>query len=247
MTMATKIAPIGATQQRPAYITGGRGREKTMVTPKRANNDDDDDLEGKRRLAEFIKEQLDRRGWSLRTFAMYSETSPNTVSRTLNLKGIPGPETLRKWAQTLRDHPVAGQGIIDEQTLLRIAGHLETAPHRLTDGEVVHEARRLDQLPQPYRTMALDAVRTVIDLVYDLRGAVDKPAPLDEDEAIKSLLADYAAAEEQTRKQIEFLERTLSDLQESHPAVYEEYRDRLRQERPGVPQPTAQEQGSSSC
>lgn len=105
-------------------------------------------------LADFVKEQMERRGWGLRTLATYSQLAPATLSKLLNSKTVPRAETLSKLAEILE---------VDEAHLFRLAGHIHGLDDKHLDPSARYIAQRLSELPDGVREKAIDAVSGVVD------------------------------------------------------------------------------------
>lgn len=104
-------------------------------------------------LGEFIEHHVQRRGWSLRTLAMYANLAPSTVANAVSARHTPSPETLRKLAETLG---------VDESHLLRLAGHLEETPSGLNDPAVLAIAYRLEDMSPDERMRTIQALDMMI-------------------------------------------------------------------------------------
>jgi transcriptional regulator with XRE-family HTH domain len=104
-------------------------------------------------LGEFIEHHVQKRGWSLRTLAMYASLAPSTVSNAVSARHTPSPETLRRIAEVLE---------VDESHLLRLAGHLEETPFGLNDPAVLAMAYRLEDLLPDERMRTIQALDMMI-------------------------------------------------------------------------------------
>lgn len=133
-------------------------------------------------LGEFIEYHVNKRGWSLRTLAMYAGLAPSTVSNAVGARHTPSPETLRKIAETLD---------VDESHLLRLAGHLEETQSGLNDPGVLAMAYRLEDMSPD------DRMRTIRALDAMIGAARTSSIPDDAKQArIRELKAAIRAAQE---------------------------------------------------
>lgn len=124
-------------------------------------------------LGDFIKRHLQKRGWSLRTLAMYAELAPSSVANAVAGRHVPSPETLRRIAEVLE---------VDETHLLRLAGHIEEdGPQGLNDPSVIALAYRLEDLPPSMRQRAIQAMDAMIEMAGPVvLSDVDKQARIAE-------------------------------------------------------------------
>lgn len=110
-------------------------------------------------LATYLQEQLDRKGWSGRTLALYANVSQATIARAVKGETTPDPDSVRKIAAALE---------IEEIYLLRLAGHVESPAPDALDPEAAYIARRISELPPGVRQRAIDAVGCMLDTITDL-------------------------------------------------------------------------------
>jgi transcriptional regulator with XRE-family HTH domain len=136
-------------------------------------------------LASFLQRELNRRGWSGRTLAMYADLSPNTIARAVRGESVPDTDTIRKIAVVLE---------VDETHLLRLAGHVEETPHALSDPSVLAIAYRLEDLAPDVRLRAIQAMDAMIDVAGP--GSVSEA---DKQARIRELKAAIRAAQEYLR------------------------------------------------
>lgn len=141
-----------------------------------------------RTLAEYLNEELNRRGWSRRTLAMYAEISPDTVATAVKGNRTPEPETIRKIAKALQ---------VDEAYLLRMAGHLEERPKNLKDDRLIDLALRVEALPIPLKNAVIASLAAQVDAMGDLINALYEEFRLRE----PAVLAEAEAEERQAQEQ----------------------------------------------
>lgn len=110
-------------------------------------------------LSDFLKDQLNRRGWSRRRLADEAGVAPDTTARIVRGEGLPSPDTLRKIAEALE---------VNEAYLLRLAGYLEDRPKGLHNAAVIDLARQIEELPSPAQEKAIEAVRAMLDTIHTL-------------------------------------------------------------------------------
>jgi transcriptional regulator with XRE-family HTH domain len=126
-------------------------------------------------LGSYLKEALDRRGWSGRTLAMYAELGTNTVAKTLRGETTPDPDTILKIASALG---------VDELHLLHLAGHIET-PALDLDPTAAYIAKQLTLMDPSARQVIQEAVGDILDLVSKLLQ-INKPASFSKSHRIYS-------------------------------------------------------------
>lgn len=114
---------------------------------------------GATELADYLKQRLEREGWSQRTLAMYSEVSQPTIVRALKGDTLPEAENLRRIADALR---------IDQAFLFRKAGYITTPSDENIDPAARYIAQRLSQLPDDIKEQAIDAIGVQLDTISDL-------------------------------------------------------------------------------
>lgn len=123
-------------------------------------------------LSDYLIAELQRRGWSRRTLAMYAEISADTAARAVRGDSIPDTDTIRKIATALE---------ADETHLLRLAGHLEETPQGLNDPSVIALAYRLEDLPPNMRQRAIQAMDAMIEMAGPVAlSEIDKQARIAE-------------------------------------------------------------------
>ena len=110
-------------------------------------------------LTNYIKEELEKRSWSIRTLAMYTEMSSSGLSAMLRGKSQPTAETLAKIAHVLE---------IDNSHLLALAGYLDTPETQPIHPAAAYIAQRLSKLPPETRDKAIEAVGGVIDAFCEM-------------------------------------------------------------------------------
>ena len=69
-------------------------------------------------LTDYLKQELEHRGWSIRNLAAKAEMSSSGLSAMLRGKSQPTAETLARLAEVLE---------IDKSHLLRLAGYLDSS------------------------------------------------------------------------------------------------------------------------
>lgn len=104
-------------------------------------------------LITYIKSAMGVR--SIRDVAAAAGISHTALSRLLQGKVAPEPETLRSLAIELR---------VPETTLMQLAGHIEERPHALTDPEVIEVAIEIESLPFGERHQLLQVIRAALGL-----------------------------------------------------------------------------------
>lgn len=105
-------------------------------------------------LTDYLKEELEHRGWSIRNLAAKAEMSSSGLSAMLRGKSQPTAETLARLAEVLS---------IDKSHLLRLTGYLDTTTAEEMDAASIYIAQRLDKLPTETREKAVQAINSVID------------------------------------------------------------------------------------
>lgn len=105
-------------------------------------------------LTDYLKEELENRGWSIRNLAGKAEMSSSGLSAMLRGKSQPTAETLARLAEVLS---------IDKSHLLRLTGYLDTTKEEEMDAASIYIAQRLDKLPTETREKAVQAINSVID------------------------------------------------------------------------------------
>lgn len=105
-------------------------------------------------LTDYLKEELEHRGWSIRNLAGKAEMSSSGLSAMLRGKSQPTAETLARLAEVLS---------IDKSHLLRLTGYLDTTTPEEMDAAAIYIAQRLDRLPTETREKAVQAINSVID------------------------------------------------------------------------------------
>lgn len=137
----------------------------------------------------YLDEQLRKRGWSMRTLAMYLETSPSTISYWRRGITQPGTEAIRKLAELFGE---------DESYLFRLTGHMEETRHALNDPAVLAMAYRLEDLTPDARMRTIQALDAMI-------GATRASAI--PDDAKQARIRELKAAIRAAQEYLESLER----------------------------------------
>jgi transcriptional regulator with XRE-family HTH domain len=114
-------------------------------------------------LAKYIREAMGTE--SIRSVAERAGISHSSLAKLLAGNAKSQPETLRALAGSLG---------LSESLLLRLAGHLEESPYRLSNPQAIDIARRLEQLPSGVREGAIEAVAGVLDTIYKISEIPDE-------------------------------------------------------------------------
>lgn len=91
--------------------------------------------------------------------ARESGVGQSTISRLVRGKGKPTPETLEALARALG---------IDPSVFMELAGIPQRLISNDVDPSVAYIARRMSDLPEIYRELAIDAVGAQLDVIYTL-------------------------------------------------------------------------------
>jgi transcriptional regulator with XRE-family HTH domain len=110
-------------------------------------------------LLDYIEQSRLRRGWSWRELSRKTEIASSTLSYWKQGKARPDPASLQKLAAVLE---------IDEAYLLRLAGYLEDRPQGLHNAAAIDLARRIEELPPQAQEEAIEALRAMLDAIYNL-------------------------------------------------------------------------------
>lgn len=120
----------------------------------------------------YINTERKRLGWSIRELARRAGISHGGLSNILRQKSIPETTTVEKIANALAT---------DRAYLLQllVQSRPDAVPEPKIDPGAAYIARRLSELPDDIRDLAIDAVGAHVDNIYDIiqRRPVVKEEP----------------------------------------------------------------------
>jgi transcriptional regulator with XRE-family HTH domain len=134
-----------------------RGSQQGRVSEHRGKMSKGD--RGSTALADFVRQRIETKGWSIRQTAVKAGISPLALGNLLRGLVVPRVETLQKLAPALN---------VEAPELLRLAGYLPKGLVRDSEAAIVQVAERLSQLPPPIKAEAIRFTNGIIDVLEQL-------------------------------------------------------------------------------